>query len=155
MSEAMDHAQVRTHPPGLTLVHILAAFLLEWLAPLPFPLPMFIRALGGLLVLGGVSLAVSAVRQFNLVHTTLDPHGAVTFVVTRGPYRFTRNPIYVSYVCMLIGFPLALNTYWGLVLSPLLVLLLDRLVIQYEEAYLERKFGGVYLNYKSKARRWL
>lgn len=155
MSEAADHAQVRINPPLLTLIHIAAAFLLQWLLPLPLPLPAFIRVLGGVLVIGSLALAFSAVRQFSRVHTTLHPHGPVTSVVTSGPYRFTRNPIYVCYVCLLIGFPLALNSYWGVMLSPLLVLLLDRLVIQHEEAYLERKFGRVYLDYKSRVRRWL
>jgi len=155
MTEADDHPHSRVHPPILTLVHLAAAFLLQWLLPLALPLPVFIRGLGGLLALGGLALAVAAVRQFNLAHTTLDPHGAVTSIVTSGPYRFSRNPIYVSYVCLLIGFPLALNSAWGVLLSPLLVLLLDRLVIQYEEAYLQRQFAQVYLDYKSRVRRWL
>ena len=155
MSAAADHAQVRINPPVLTLVHILAAFLLQWLLPLPLPAPAFIRVLGVLLVLGSLALAFSAVRQFSRVPTTLHPHAPVTAVVTGGPYRFSRNPIYVCYVCLLVGFPLALNSYWGAVLSPLLVLLLTRLVIQYEEAYLERQFGQVYLDYKSRVRRWL
>jgi protein-S-isoprenylcysteine O-methyltransferase Ste14 len=155
MSDGVDHAQVRANPPVLTLAHILAAFLLQWLLPLPWPVPAFIRLLGGLLVVGGLAVAFGAVRAFSRVPTTLHPHGTVTAVVTSGPYRFSRNPIYISYICMLAGFPLALNSYWGAILSPLLVLLLDRLVIRYEEAYLESKFGQVYRDYKSRVRRWL
>jgi protein-S-isoprenylcysteine O-methyltransferase Ste14 len=55
----------------------------------------------------------------------------------------------------LIGLPQALGNYWGVVLSPLLMLLLFRLVIKHEEAYLEKKFKDVYTSYKSRVRRWL
>jgi protein-S-isoprenylcysteine O-methyltransferase Ste14 len=54
-----------------------------------------------------------------------------------------------------IGFPLIINIYWGLILAPLLVLLMNRLVIEYEEAYLAAQFGQPYLDYKSRVRRWL
>jgi protein-S-isoprenylcysteine O-methyltransferase Ste14 len=88
-------------------------------------------------------------------HTTLDPHGSVTEIVTNGPYRFSRNPIYLGFVCFLVGFTFIFRTYWGLILSPVLIILLYQLVIKYEEAYLEQKFGEVYTNYKSRVRRWL
>lgn len=155
MSESVDHAESRISPPILTLIHLAGAFVLQRLLPIPFPVPGGLRILGGLIALGGVALAVLAVRQFSLARTTVEPHGSVTFVVKNGPNRFSRNPIYIGYVCLLAGIPLALNSYWGLILSPLLVFLFNRLVIKFEEAYLERKFGQAYLDYKSRVRRWL
>lgn len=153
MSEHNDHANVKIHPPVLLLLHILAAFLLNWL--LPLTLPRSFEWTGYILVLIGVGLAFSAVSQFGKMKTPLDPHRTVNAIVTNGPYRFSRNPIYLGFVCVLFGLPLALGNYWGAVLSPLLVILMVQLVIQHEEAYLEKKFGDVYTGYKSRVRRWI
>lgn len=102
-----------------------------------------------------LGLAFWAVSRLRRAQTTLDPHGGTTAIVTDGPYRFTRNPIYVSYLCLLTGFPLVLDSPWGLLLAPLLILNMDRLVIEYEEAYLARQFGAEYLEFKSRVHRWV
>jgi len=146
---------VRVHPPLLALLHLIAAFLLGWLVPLPLPQPGWLFVVGWGIVLVGIALAFWAGTYFRLARTTFDPHGGTTAIVRGGPYRFTRNPIYVGYVCLVIGFPLVINIYWGLVLAPLLVVLMDRLVIEYEEAYLAVQFGQPYLDYKARVRRWL
>jgi len=152
-----DHPNISpsVHPPILMLIHLLAAFPLNWLFPLPFAFPEILVWAGYLLVLSGIGLSFNAVSHIVKAHTTLDPHGSVTEVVTSGPYRFSRNPIYLGFVCMLIGFPLIFHSYWGLILSPVLIVSLYRLVIRHEEAYLERKFGDVYNSYRSRVRRWL
>jgi len=150
-----DHASVKIHPPILLLLHIFAAFLLNWLFPLPFAFPKFLVWVGYLLVLAGTGLAFSAASQFMRAHTTLDPHGSVTEIVTNGLYHFSRNPIYLGFVCLLIGFPFIFRSYWGVILSPALMVSLYQLVIKHEEAYLEKKFGDIYTSYKSRVRRWL
>jgi protein-S-isoprenylcysteine O-methyltransferase Ste14 len=146
---------VRALPPILTLTLLLAAFLLGWLVPLPVPAAGWLPALGWSLAGAGIILAAGAIGQLMWAHTTVNPHEAATAIVKNGLYGFTRNPIYLANLCLLSGFPLVLDNYWGLILSPLLVLLMNRLVIQYEEAYLEAKFGQEYLDYKSGVRRWL
>ena len=150
-----DHASVKIHPPILLLIHIFAAFLLKWLFPLPFAFPKILVWLGYLLILAGLGLAFSAAGQFMRVHTTLDPHGSTTEIITSGPYRFSRNPIYLSFVCLLIGFLFIFGSYWGLILSPVLMVSLSQLVIKHEETYLEKKFEDMYTSYKSRVRRWL
>jgi protein-S-isoprenylcysteine O-methyltransferase Ste14 len=156
MSEnIVDHAEVKIHPPVLTSIHVAGAVSLNWLIPFPESLPQIFKTFGIVLVLAGLTLAFLAVREFGRAHTTLDPHGAVSALVTSGPYRFSRNPIYLGFVCTLIGLPLALGTVWGAALSPILVLGLNALVIRYEEAYLEKKFGEAYTGYRSRVRRWL
>jgi len=155
MAEHKDHASVKIHPPVLLLIHVLAAFLLNWLMPLPFAFSKILEWTGYILVFVGLGFAFSAVNRFSKMHTTLDPHGSVSEIVTSGPYRFSRNPIYLGFVYTLIGLPLALGNYWGAVLSPLLMTFLYQLVIKHEEAYLEIKFKDVYTSYKSRVRRWL
>jgi protein-S-isoprenylcysteine O-methyltransferase Ste14 len=151
----MDHADVKIAPPILVLIHIFAAFLLNWSLPLPFVFPSMLVWIGYALTIIGLGLPLSAAGRIMQAHTTLDPHGSVTEIVTSGPYRFSRNPIYLGFVSFLVGITFIFRTYWGLILSPLLIILLYRLVIQYEEAYLEKKFGETYRNYKSRVRRWL
>jgi len=157
MREGHDHPNIHrnVHPPVVMLVHLLAAFMMNWLLPLPIAFPGFLEWAGYILVFTGLGFAFSAISQFGKMHTTLDPHGSVNEVVTSGPYRFSRNPIYLGFVCTLIGLPLALGSYWGVVLSPLLMILMVQLVIKHEEAYLEEKFKEVYTSYKSRVRRWL
>jgi len=155
MTGQIDHANVKIHPPVLLLLHMLGAFLLNWLLPLPFAFTTPMEWTGYILVFVGLGFAFSAVSQFGKMHTTLDPHGSVTAIVTSGSYRFSRNPIYLGFVCTLIGLPLVLGNYWGAVLSPLLMMSLYSLVIKHEEAYLEGKFKDGYTSYKSRVRRWL
>jgi len=151
----MDHANVKIQPPVLFLLHVLGAFLLSWALPLPFTFPKPMEWLGYALVFAGLGFAFSAVSQFGKMHTTLDPYGSVKTIVTGGPYRYSRNPIYLGFISTLIGLPLALGNYWGVVLSPLLMVSMYRLVIKHEEAYLEEKFKDVYTSYRSRVRRWL
>jgi len=155
MTEHTDHAAVKIHPPVLWLIHMLAVYLLNRLLPLSLAFPKALGWLGYVLVLAGVGSAFSAMSQFRKAQTTVDPHGSVSAIVSSGPYRFSRNPIYLGLTCFLIGFPLIFQTYWGLILSVVFIMLINTLVIQHEEAYLEKKFGDVYSSYKSRVRRWL
>jgi protein-S-isoprenylcysteine O-methyltransferase Ste14 len=155
MSESKDHAAVKIHPPVLLLFHLFVAYLLNRFLPLPFAFPKILEWVGYVLVLVGLGLAFAAASRFIQARTTLDPHGSVSTIVTSGIYSFTRNPIYLGFVCMLIGFPFIFRMYWGLLLSPVFILLVNRLVIQHEETYLEEKFGETYTSYKPRVRRWL
>ena len=150
-----DHASVKIHPPILLLLHLLSAYLLNRFFPLSIEFPNVLSWAGYVLVLIGLALPFSAVIQFMQAKTTVDPHGSVTKIVTNGAYRFTRNPIYLGFVCMLIGFLFIFKSYWGLILSPLFIVLMNVLVINYEEAYLEKKFGEQFTSYTSRVRRWL
>ena len=155
MTVRQDHPNINRniHPPIVMLAHLLVAFLLNWI--LPFTLIKPLEWVGYILVVVGLGFAFSAVSQFGKMHTTLDPHGSVSAIVTSGPYRFSRNPIYFGFLCTLVGLPLALGNYWGAVLSPIFVVSMFQLVIKHEEAYLEGKFKDVYTSYKSRVRRWL
>lgn len=150
-----DHASVKIHPPILTLIFIAIAYVANWSVPIPFAVSSILRLIGFALVAVGFLFGVVAFLAFRKVRTTLDPHGKVSAIVTDGIYRFTRNPIYLGFLLMLIGFPLNSGSYWGILLAPIFVMSMNSLVIEKEEAYLEKKFKDVYTSYKSHVRRWL
>jgi protein-S-isoprenylcysteine O-methyltransferase Ste14 len=143
------------HPPVVTLAFLLLAYALGRFVPISFTVPAMLRYIGLALAFVGFLLGIGAFIEFMKARTTLDPHGAAKQLVTSGIYRFTRNPIYLGFLLVVVGLPLYFGLYWGIVLAPLYVFLMNRLIIQHEEAYLERKFGKTYTDYTSQVRRWL
>jgi protein-S-isoprenylcysteine O-methyltransferase Ste14 len=142
-------------PPLVYAVALVAAWRLqEWL-PLTLDLGILARALGWALIgvgLAGFTWALLAIwRQ----HTTVNPYKAASHLVTRGPFRYTRNPIYVSDWFVYAGAMLLLKTAWPLALAPLVFLVMRYLVVAHEETHLEARFGAEYLDYKARVRRWL
>src|SRR5215216_3037632 len=143
------------HPPMVAVTFIVIAYFLGRFVPLPFAAPPILRNIGLLLTFVGFLFGIGALLEFRKARTTLDPHGSVRQLVTSGIYRFTRNPIYLGFLLMVIGLPLSSGLYWGFVMAPFYILTMDRLVIEREEAYLEKKFGKTYTSYASNVRRWL
>ena len=87
--------------------------------------------------------------------TNISPLRPTTSVVTTGPFRFSRNPLYVALTLLYLGLTLAFNTWWGIVvLIPLLIIMHYGVVLR-EERYLEQKFGETYRQYRSQVRRYL
>ena len=155
MSEHKDNSGVRIHPPVLMLLHLGLAFLLGWLIPLPLLSTTGTRIAGWVIVAAGFAFAFGALGELIRAHTSPDPHAPTTKVVTWGPYRFSRNPIYVGFSSLVIGVPLGLGNYWGILVLPLMIYLFQRWIIFREEVYLEKKFQQEYLDYKARVRRWL
>jgi protein-S-isoprenylcysteine O-methyltransferase Ste14 len=152
-----DHPDIHryVHPPILALIFIALAHLFGWFIRVPFGVPDFMQNVGFGLIVVGFFLAVAAFMEFRKAHTTLDPHGSVKTLVTDGVYRFTRNPIYFGFLLMVLGFPLNAGWYSGVLVAPFFMVTMNRLVIEKEEAYLEKKFGEAYTGYRSRVRRWL
>ena len=155
MADHKDHADVKVHPPILTIIFIAIAYVAKWTIRIPFVVPNVLRNIGFALIVVGFLLGIAAFLEFRKARTTVDPHGSVSSIITSGIYRFTRNPIYLGFLFMLIGIPLNSGTYWGIILVPVFIYFMNQLVIQHEEAYLEKKFGDIYTSYKSRVRRWL
>jgi protein-S-isoprenylcysteine O-methyltransferase Ste14 len=109
-------------------------------------------AIFALLFLG---LVIGAVGAFRRARTTLIPNKPATAFVTRGPYGFTRNPMYLSLVALYIAVALWLNSWWAFVMLPVVVVVIDRAVIAREEHYLSAAFPAEYSAYRSRVRRWL
>jgi len=112
-------------------------------------------ALSSALILFGVGLNVYCAWRFKKAQTRIEPWRATSSIITDGPYRYSRNPIYLGFAFTAVGIALAFNTYWILLSALAFVLIANKFVIEKEEKYLERKFGESYVNYRQETRRWL
>jgi len=151
----LDHAQVMVPPPLIFLGYLVGALIVNWVVPFPEPWMFALRILGGAMVIAGFLLTGSAISQMRKVHTSPDPHQPVTALVTGGPYRFTRNPIYLGFLLIYLGFTMAAGTLWGWLGSPFLLMTVTNAVIRAEEIYLDEKFGEGYKEYRSHVRQWI
>jgi protein-S-isoprenylcysteine O-methyltransferase Ste14 len=155
---ASDNSGVKVFPPAIYLGGIAAGFLLQW--PLPFPimpgaLLLGGRALGGFLVIMSLGLNIWAVGTFFRAGLTPNPTRPTKELTFSGPYRLTRNPMYLSLAFLQIGIALLANALWPLLFVIPVLWLVRRIVIDREEEYLTRKFGDEYLAYQQRVRRWL
>ena len=150
---------MRFPPPILLLVCLFAGWSLDWARNwliLPATLWTAPRvALSGALILLGLGLNVYCAWQFKKAQTCIKPWRATSSIITNGPYRYSRNPIYLGFAIAAAGIALAFNTWWMLLSTLAFVLIANKLVIEREEKYLEGKFGESYLNYRRETRRWI
>jgi protein-S-isoprenylcysteine O-methyltransferase Ste14 len=149
-------AAVRVPAPPLLFAAPLAATLAlqKWL-PLPLPVRPVTKTVGAVLTVAGLALSASGAATFRRHHTTVVPHHPVSTLVTKGPYRISRNPMYTGLTAAYVGAALWVGTWWPLTIAPLPVLATRRWVIVPEEDYLKRRFGDEYERYQSQVRRWL
>jgi protein-S-isoprenylcysteine O-methyltransferase Ste14 len=103
----------------------------------------------------GLALGLAAVRQFRRHETPFNPHQPSTALITAGPYRYSRNPIYLALNLVYAGIGIAADNPWTLALLVPVLIVMHHGVITREERYLERKFPDTYRRYKSTTRRWL
>ena len=153
-----DYADVVIKPPIMFAGAIGLGCLLSWLVPLgPGLFSANGRALGvgGGLMLVALGLFVLSVRRFWQADTSLVPGEPSTVLIDVGPYRFTRNPIYISFVVFYFGLAIVLTSAWMLVLLIPMLIVLERGVVEREEAYLQAKFGDAYRKYQARVPRWL
>lgn len=154
-SEKIDHAGVIAFPPMLFGSTLLLGLLISYVFPTPV-LPASIALSIGLVLLSvGVSTLLMAFRGMIHHKTTIHPKGATTTLVRDGLYRYTRNPMYLSLTIIYLAVSVATNAWWGLLLVIPLLLVVQKGIIEREEAYLTRKFSDDYLRYKAQVRRWL
>jgi protein-S-isoprenylcysteine O-methyltransferase Ste14 len=147
---------VRLPPPVVFLAGLGLGFLLQRALPLAFaapgnPLP---RWLGGLLTLGAGALALWAFLTFRRARTTVRPDRPASALLTRGPFRFTRNPLYLSLSLLHAGLALLANALWPLLMLLPVLLVIRSYVVAREERYLLGRFGADYEAYRQAVRRW-
>ena len=140
---------------------ILLGFVLEHLLRLPFPISRIgmvhwiSAAIAGSLIVIGTAVFAAAVSGFSRAATPLPTNQPARVLVTTGIYRWTRNPVYLAFFLVYGGIGLVVRSPWILMLALPLAIIMRYGVVAREEAYLERRFGDAYRDYKARVRRWL
>jgi protein-S-isoprenylcysteine O-methyltransferase Ste14 len=155
MTLADDKPGVVARPPLLYLGGLVAALVGRWLTPLPVTRQAVAIPLGLVFIAVGLGIAIWGRRTMLAAGTNVDPTLPATTIVTSGPFRFSRNPLYIGLTLLYLGLTLAFNTWWGAVLVVPLLIIMSVGVVGREERYLEKKFGDEYRAYKARVRRWL
>lgn len=148
---------VKFPPPAIYALALAGGFLLGLVRPASIwpGRALEARTVGLLLVVLGLGTGAWAVLTFRAAGTSPNPMRPTKALVRDGPYRFSRNPMYLGLATASAGFALFWNALWPLASVPVAMMLVSRLVIAREERYLEAKFGSDYGDYRAQVRRWL
>jgi protein-S-isoprenylcysteine O-methyltransferase Ste14 len=141
-------------PPRIYLTSIVVGVALHFATPMTFVPEGLAPAIGAPLVALAVALLVWSVAKFRAAGTPVPAREPTTAIVRTGPYRLSRNPIYVAYSLFHLGLAIWVNSAWLLATLAVAVWLIHHLVIPREEQYLAQKFGAEYLDYKAAVGRW-
>jgi protein-S-isoprenylcysteine O-methyltransferase Ste14 len=153
-----DNAGIKVFPPFIFLGGLILGYAVWWFWPVglaPARWSVLIRLIGILLLVVGLALTFDAAAWFRRMGTTPDPRGASRLVVEEGPYRFTRNPMYVGMSLAMAGVALLRNAFWPLLALIPVLFIIQLMVVAREERYLDAKFGKQYREYRARVRRWL
>ncbi|MFQ5606544.1 MAG: methyltransferase family protein [Candidatus Zixiibacteriota bacterium] len=159
MSEFTENTKenpgVITLPPFIYLAGLIAGIALDFLYPLSFiPSPLS-HYIGWPLIALAIGLVNYGVKTMRAAGTHEDVRRPDTALVTGGPFRYSRNPLYISLTVTYCAIAILVRTLWPLLLLPIVMAFMHSGVILREERHLERVFGEDYLRYKARVRRWL
>ena len=154
-SDEQDKAGVVAPPPLIYLGTLIFGLLLGWRFPISFLPRKMARGLGLPMLGGGVLLLGWFERAMRQADTPTSPYKPVSRIATQGPFRYTRNPGYLSMAMIYAGIASLANMLWAILLLPVALLVIQRGVIEREERYMEGKFSEEYLSYKARVRRWI
>jgi len=156
MSDTADTANVIVRPPIAWALAALVGLTLQWVVSLPF-MPASVPAgwIGGIVFVLALALFAWAIATMTRAGSNVPTNLPTTTIVETGPYRFTRNPIYLGMFLGLVGLAIAFDSLWLLVMLVPFSLAIRYGVVAREEAYLERKFGDAYRQYRARVRRWV
>ena len=149
-----QNKKMKIKPPHIALLLLMLSWLLDYF----FPQFRFINGkfkyIGLIIFLAGLSITFYSFYLFKKNKTPIIPGTKPTFVVQSGPYKFTRNPMYIGVTFALLGISIYIGNLLSLI-SPLIFFILMNLIyIPFEEKLMENIFGKHYLDYKKKVRRW-
>lgn len=154
----LSNAGVRFPPPLIFVFGLFTGWMLDryWHA---LPLSRFggsaLEPIGWILLALGVILAGWGMVTFRRARTAINPHRSASQLVTHGPYRFTRNPMYTGLTLEYLGGAVLFDSAWPIIVLPIVLVVLVRRVISREEAYLNQAFSADYAAYTARVRRWL
>ncbi|HPF47454.1 MAG: isoprenylcysteine carboxylmethyltransferase family protein [Alphaproteobacteria bacterium] len=155
MNDQQDNAGIITHPPVFYIIAMVIGLGLDYIFPLSFGLAGIEKIAAIVLFILGSIIIVLGFRLFASNKQSPSVHASVSKIYQSGIYAYSRNPIYLGVAIMMLAVGLYLDKLWILIMMIPLIIILNRAVIEKEEAYLEAKFGDEYLNYKNKVRRWI
>jgi protein-S-isoprenylcysteine O-methyltransferase Ste14 len=155
MVERGDNPGVRVPPPALYALAVLAGYLLNRRWPLPLANGLVVLAIATILTVASLALMVSSVGNFRRSRTSIVPIRPATALVISGPYRFTRNPMYVGMAVLTVALGIFMNSWWPILLLIPVLIAVRAFVIAPEERYLVRRFGANYVDYTARVRRWV
>jgi protein-S-isoprenylcysteine O-methyltransferase Ste14 len=148
-------AAVRLVPPVVYFGPFAVLWAMHRWRPWTIPGGAALTVTGLAMIVIGFVLTIWAAAVFRRAHTTIIPWEQVSAMVTTGPFRFSRNPIYLADTMAFLGGSLILHSWWPLVALPGVLLVMRRQVIDPEERYLTQRFGDAYREYQLRVRRWL
>ena len=147
---------VIAYPPLVFIAALGIGWFLNWLIPLLLPSPLYaVRIAGGILILAGSALGFWGVHALHRAGTAVRPNRPVSSLVTDGPYRYTRNPLYIGLTADYLGITLSTGVLWLLVTLVPGLAVMHWIIVRREEQFLEAKFGDAYRDYKARVRRWI
>jgi protein-S-isoprenylcysteine O-methyltransferase Ste14 len=157
--DASERPDVFTFPPliylGAIVLSLLARLLFRRLPIAPKWLAGPRRKAGFGLIAAGMGVMAWGAGTFQKAGTNISTHQPALTLVEEGPYRYTRNPIYIGMTTVYGGITLLLNNLWGIILLPPLLTFMERNVIEREEQHLRARFGDAYDEFTSRIPRWL
>ncbi len=153
MADEQDNPAIRVPPPPIYLLALFLGLFLDRRAHVPFLPRRVARVLGWPLVGGGMALAAWFARTMRSADTTIRIDKPASSLVQNGPFRYSRNPGYLSLTMLYAGIAVLRNALWAILLLPPVLYVIQREVIEREERYLEGTFGMDYLDYKARVRR--
>ena len=158
MSDNFAHSSIWKTSDAIFSITLLLGLALHFVPSLSltFPIPISLRiAVGVVLILAGATVVILAKRGLKNAGQPAAPGKPTTQVVEAGIYRFSRNPLYLGLVAVLVGLGLSVNIAWWAILALPMFFALQNLLIIPEEQYLLGRFGEQYAEYMSRVRRWL
>jgi protein-S-isoprenylcysteine O-methyltransferase Ste14 len=153
--DATDHAGVYVPPPLIYLTGFVVGWGLHYFWPRQFLPSRLAPIVGATCISLALLLVVWSLTLFARAKTAIAPTHPATSIVSRGPYRVSRNPIYIGMAFLYTGIAAWMNALGPLLMLPIVLLVIHTYVISREERYLERKFGEEYRRYQGRVRRWL
>jgi protein-S-isoprenylcysteine O-methyltransferase Ste14 len=154
--KAADNSGAIIHPPIAWALAFIGGLAIDWFYPLSILPTQFPNVwLGVMIFAAGLMLALWAIMTMRKAGTALPVNRSTTVIVESGPYRYSRNPIYIGMFLGQAGLAAGFNSLWILLALVPFYIVIRYGVIAREESYLERKFGEAYLSYRSRIRRWL
>ncbi|MCG8015105.1 MAG: isoprenylcysteine carboxylmethyltransferase family protein [Candidatus Thiodiazotropha sp. 'RUGA'] len=155
IDKSEDHADVILPPPVIHMVSIGLAGVIGYYFPLPLPDWVILQWVGAMLSAAAITITLWGMREFHASRNPVAPIRPVNRLMVSGPYRFTRNPLYLSLILLQLGLALFFLNGWMAVLLLPVAIIVHVYVVAREEAYLLRRFGSDYQAYQERVRRWI